>query len=88
MRSLLVACAVVAVSFSACKRRPPPAPERTTAGTSLNVGATAMSPEIHINPQGDGGAMNLQIGNVGVHLPGENERGRAAEREGEAEGQR
>lgn len=42
-----------------------------------------MTPEIHINPQGDGGAMNLQIGNVGVHLPGENERGAAAEREAE-----
>lgn len=89
MRSLLVACVCLALSASACKRRqPPPPPGPVTVGTHLNVGATAMTPEIHINPQGDGGAMNLQIGNVGVRLPGENERGAAAEREAEHEGER
>ncbi len=86
MRSIVVACVVFALSLNACKRRPPPVPERTTAGTSLNVGATAMTPEVHINQRDGGsgaGGMNIQIGNVGVQLPGENDRGAAAEREAE-----
>lgn len=86
MRSLVVVCVLFALSINACKRRPPPVPERTTVGTNLNVGATAMTPEVHINQRdggGGAGAMNIQIGNVNVQLPGENERGRAAEHEGE-----
>ncbi|MEZ4392101.1 MAG: hypothetical protein R3A48_13465 [Polyangiales bacterium] len=56
-------------------------PEHTTARQSLNLGATAASPEVHINPQGDAGALQIQIGNVNARLPGEDERARQADPE-------
>lgn len=83
MRSLVVVCVLFALSINACKRRPPPVPERTTVGTNLNVGATAMTPEVHINAR-DSGATGIQIGNVQAQIPGEGEhRAAAAEREAE-----
>jgi len=71
-----LAAALLALAACGGRRREP---ERTTQGTSLNLNATAMTPQVHINPQ-DGGATQLQIGNAQVRLPGEAERGRAAER--------
>lgn len=55
-------------------------PERTAVGASLNLHATAMTPQVHLRAAGDGGATQIQIGNVQAVLPGEAERGRAAER--------
>lgn len=60
--------------LSACGKTTPPPPGTTTQGTSLNVGATAMTPQVHINPQ-DGGATSIQIGNVQAQLPTEAQRG-------------
>ena len=70
---------LVAAFASACgsKRREPAS---TTQGTSLHLGATAMTPQVNIGPQGDAGATQIQIGNAQVRLPGEDERGRGAER--------
>jgi hypothetical protein len=75
----LAAALLVATLLPACgsKRREPAS---TTQGTSLHVGATAMTPQVNIGPQGDAGATQIQIGNVQARLPGEDERGRAAER--------
>ena len=75
----LLALSLVAV---ACGNRNP-VPERTTQGTNLNLNATAMTPEVHINAR-DGGATGIQIGNAQAQLPGEGEhRAAAAEREAE-----
>lgn len=79
--ALAVALAALALA-AGCEKKQPPQATSTTQGTRLNVGATAMTPEIHINPQ-DGGATNLQIGNVQVQLPGEGDRGAQADREQE-----
>ena len=70
--------ALLLALLPACRDRAPP--QRTTVGTSLNVSATGMTPEIHINPQ-DGGALNMQVGGARVQLPGENERAQQVERE-------
>jgi len=77
-RPLTLALLVAALA-SACgsKRREPAA---TTQGTSLHLGATAMTPQVNIGPQGDAGATQIQIGNAQVRLPGEDERGRTGER--------
>ena len=77
-----VGALVALVVTAGCEKKQPPQATSTTQGTRLNVGATAMTPEIHINPQ-DGGATNLQIGNVQVQLPGEGDRGAQADREQE-----
>jgi hypothetical protein len=42
-----------------------------------------MTPEVHINPQGDAGATSVQIGGARVVLPGENDRAAQAEAEQE-----
>lgn len=55
-------------------------PEPTSSGTSLDLHATTMTPQVHLRAAGDGGANQIQIGNVQAVLPGEAERGRAAER--------
>lgn len=80
MRRAGLAVAVAVVSLG-CRDRAAPVPERTTTGTSLNLGATPTTPEVHINPAGDGGATAVQIGNARVQLPGENDRADQAERE-------
>lgn len=72
----LLVTSLLAVACGSRRREP----ERTTQGTSLNLNATAMTPQVHINPQGDAGATQIQIGNAQARLPGEDERGRAAER--------
>jgi len=46
-------------------------PERTATGTSLDLHATAMTPQVHLRAAGDGGATRIQIGNVQAVLPGE-----------------
>jgi hypothetical protein len=66
------ALAIVMVLGSCGGRRRQP--ERTVQGTSLNLNATPLSPQVHINPLGDAGATHVQIGNVQVRLPGEAER--------------
>jgi hypothetical protein len=33
-----------------------------------------VNPEVHVNPEGDAGAVRIQIGNVNTRLPGEGER--------------
>lgn len=58
------------VMAAACGGRSRAVPERTEQGSRLNVGATAATPEIHINPQ-DGGGVQLQIGAARAALPGD-----------------
>lgn len=77
MRAWIIAGALLL----GCGNRGQRGPEHTTARTSLNLGATAANPEVHINPQGDAGATQIQIGNVNARLPGESERAQQAERE-------
>ena len=72
---------VLALSLAACGKKAPP--QATTQGASLNVGPTVMTPEVHINPQGDAGATSVQIGGARVVLPGENDRAAQAEAEQE-----
>jgi hypothetical protein len=66
-----------------CGNRSRATPERAATPGRLNLGATAVNPEIHINPSGDAGAMQIQIGNVNTRLPGENERAQQAAQAGE-----
>jgi hypothetical protein len=74
---------VMALMVAACgDRNRASRPLSTTQGSRLNVGTTALTPQVHINPQGDAGAVNMQIGNVRVQLPAEAQRGeQQAERE-------
>lgn len=69
---------LIALVLLGCGNRARPAPERTSPPSSLNLGATAATPEVHINPSGDAGALQIQIGNVNARLPGEDERARQA----------
>jgi len=80
LRPTLALC--IALSLAACGKKAAP-PQATTQGTSLNVGPTVMTPEVHINPQGDAGATSVQIGGARVVLPGENDRAAQAEAEQE-----
>lgn len=82
-----IALAALALALGACgnKSRSSVPPQVQTPGTSLNLEATAATPSVHINAR-DGGATQLQIGNVQTQLPGENARAQAAEREAQ-EGQ-
>lgn len=80
MRPTLALC--IALSLVACGKKAAP-PQATTQGTSLNLGPTVMTPEVHINPQGDAGGMSLQIGGARAQLPGENDRAAQAEAEQE-----
>ncbi len=75
--TLLALGSLLVLAACGSKRREP---DRTSQGTSLNLNATAMTPQVHINPQGDGGATQIQIGNARARLPGEDERGRPAAR--------
>lgn len=72
MRGLLVVLALCG-----CGRRGRVAAD-AAASQRLNLGATAVNPEVHVNPVGDAGALQVQIGNVNVRLPGEAERAPAA----------
>ncbi len=73
---------IVAMALLGCGNRSRATPERAATGR-LNLGATAVNPEIHINPSGDAGGMQIQIGNVNTRLPGENERAQQAAQGGE-----
>lgn len=74
---------IVAMLLLGCGNRSRATPERAATPGRLNLGATALNPEIHINPSGDAGAMQIQIGNVNTRLPGENERAQQAAQGGE-----
>lgn len=74
---------IVALALLGCGNRSQATPERAATPGRLNLGATAVNPAIHINPTGDAGAMQIQIGNVNTRLPGENERAQQAAQAGE-----
>jgi hypothetical protein len=74
---------ILAMLLLGCGNRSRATPERAATPGQLNLGATAVNPEIHINPSGDAGAMQIQIGNVNTRLPGENERAQQAAQGGE-----
>ncbi|MFO0625809.1 MAG: hypothetical protein U0325_09360 [Polyangiales bacterium] len=75
--------AIVVLMLLGCGNRSRATPARASAPGTLNLGATAVNPEIHINPAGDAGATQIQIGNVNTRLPGENERAQQAAQGGE-----